>query len=302
MDRPSSRKPGTAVGFAALALAGALWGTPFALAKWIQADLSVGHMILLRFAFASLALVPVVLYERRTVSFHVQRRDVPVFAIAALLGVPVQFIIQFEGLARTTVSHASLMIGMLPVILAVGAVIFAKEHLDRAGVLALAASSIGAALVAVGGRGSTPTDASILGDSLVLISLFGGAAWVLLSQRLMKRGYSPIVTTSIVIISGTMMLAVWMLFTEGLPDLMHLSPRVWISVALMGVTATALTTLLWNWGLARVAASQAGVFVNLEPVVGTILGIALFHDHIAVLGLLGGSLIVASAIAVARRG
>ena len=48
--------------------------------------------------------------------------------VAALVGVPIQFLIQFAGLARTTVSHASLMVGNLPVLLAAGSALFAHER------------------------------------------------------------------------------------------------------------------------------------------------------------------------------
>jgi drug/metabolite transporter (DMT)-like permease len=93
-------------------------------------------------------------------------------------------------------------------------------------------------------------------------------AWILISQWLMKTGrYSPVTASAYVITGGTLMLAVWVVGTEGLPPL-HLSARTWVSVAASGLLATTVTTYLWNWGLARVPASQAGVFLNLEPVVG----------------------------------
>jgi drug/metabolite transporter (DMT)-like permease len=38
-----------------------------------------------------------------------------VFA-ASLLGVPVRYLVQFKGLSLTTVSHASLMVGTLPML------------------------------------------------------------------------------------------------------------------------------------------------------------------------------------------
>jgi len=49
--------------------------------------------------------------------------------ISAFLGVPVQFLLQFHGLARTTVSHASLMVGSMPVLLAAAAALFAASGL-----------------------------------------------------------------------------------------------------------------------------------------------------------------------------
>ena len=288
------------LGFTALALAGALWGTPFAFAKWVQGEISVGHMVLLRFLFASIVLLPVLCREHRRQPIHIARRDISLFVWAALLGVPLQFLLQFGGLARTTISHASLMVGLLPAILAAGAAVFAGERMDRTRWIAVALSTIGAALVAFGGAHVSTQSASFSGDTLVALSLFGGAAWVLLSQRIMQRGYSPVVASAIVVLIGTTLLAVWILFTEGAPAVRALSTHVWVAVIAMGALGTAMTTLLWNWGLSRVDASQAGVFVNLEPVIGTLLGISLFHDHIGALGMLGGALIVGAAVVVAR--
>jgi drug/metabolite transporter (DMT)-like permease len=49
-----------------------------------------------------------------------------------------------------------------------------------------------------------------------------------------------------------------------------------------------------------VPASQAGVFVNLEPVVGAILGVILLHDILGPYALIGGALVIAAAVYVAR--
>src|SRR4051812_41856954 len=106
--------------YAALAIAGCLWGTGFLFGKWALTELSVGQLVLYRFIFASIGFAPVTWMSMRRAETRVDRRDYSVLFIAALIGVPVQFLIQFAGLARTTVSHASLMIGNLPVLLAAG--------------------------------------------------------------------------------------------------------------------------------------------------------------------------------------
>jgi len=69
-----------------------------------------------------------------------------------------------------------------------------------------------------------------------------------------------------------------------------------IAVAEQGLFATATTTVLWNWGLKRVPASQAGIFVNLEPLVGAILGVLLLHEDLGIMALAGGGLIIAGAV------
>jgi drug/metabolite transporter (DMT)-like permease len=74
------------------------------------------------------------------------------------------------------------------------------------------------------------------------------------------------------------------------------SIRAWVAVAEQGLLATASTTVLWNWGLKRVPASQAGIFVNLEPLVGTILGVSLLCEVLGRMAVAGGALIIGGAM------
>jgi drug/metabolite transporter (DMT)-like permease len=98
------------------------------------------------------------------------------------------------------------------------------------------------------------------------------------------------------------MLAVIVLASRGMPPVHAISGRVWLALAASGVLCTASTTLLWNWGIHRVPASRAGVFLNLEPAVGSLLGIKLLGDRLGPLAWLGGALIVAAAITLTTRG
>src|SRR4051812_36536735 len=154
--------------YAALAVAGCLWGTGFLFGKWALTELSVAHMVFYRFAFAAVGFAPATIRGLRRAETRIARRDLPLFLTAALLGVPVQFLIQFAGLARTTVSHASLMVGNLPVLLAAGAAIFAHERVTARRWVALVASTLGASLIAVGAsQGEAGAAASTTGEVLV---------------------------------------------------------------------------------------------------------------------------------------
>src|SRR5258707_12659017 len=105
-------------------------------------------MVLYRFLFACLGMLPVLLLHR--VRFTAS--EFRLLLISAALGVPVQFLIQFHGLAHTTVSHAALMVGSMPVLLAAAAALFAGERLDWIGWLAVLWSSVGGALIVMGGH------------------------------------------------------------------------------------------------------------------------------------------------------
>jgi drug/metabolite transporter (DMT)-like permease len=298
MPNPAQKRPPRrGLGFAACALAGSLWGTGFFFGKIALREMSVSHMVLYRFLFACISLLPIALRHPARLT----AREWQVLLIASALGVPIQFLLQFKGLALTTVSHASLMVGTMPVILAAGATLFAHERLDNLGWLSLAVSTIGAALIVLGGHltltGNGPT---LAGDMLVVLSLVIALGWILLNKQLMEH-HSALVVTAYGLLAGTAMLLPWVLATDGLPPVAHVSLQVWLALAASGILCTTATTLLWNWGMTQVPASQAGVFLNLEPLIGSLLGVFVLGDHLGPDAWVGGALILAAAITLTSR-
>jgi len=304
------------LGYGACFVAGCLWGTGFYFGRLALNEMSVEHMVLYRFLFASLGMLPVALVHRA--SFRLTAGEARLLLLCAALGVPIQFLIQFHGLALTTVSHASLMVGAMPVLLAGAAALFAgerrkEERLDRFGWLAILASTFGAVLIALGGsRGpAAHGEPTLAGDLLVLASLGTALAWILLSKKMMLT-HSPPVVTAYTILSGTAMLAVWILGPLLLnpwlrtkaapPPFTHVSLTAWIALAISGLLCTATTTLLWNWGIHHVPASRAGVFLNIEPALGSLLGVKLLGEHLGPYAWLGGGLILSAALALTTRG
>ncbi len=284
-------RPHRTLGFLACALACALWGSGFFFGKIALTELGVGHMVFYRFFFGALALSPF-LFTHPT---HFTPREWRLLLFSAFLGIPLQFLIQFKGLSLTTVSHASLMIGTMPVILAIGAAVFAHERMDLTGWIAIAVSASGAALIAIGGRHGGHGQASVTGDLLVVLSLVIALFWILLNKHLLQS-HSAIVVTSWVVVSGAAMLAVIVFLTSGLPPVAHISPKVWGALVISGIFCTATTTLCWNWGIARVPASQAGILINMEPLVGSMLGILVLGETLGPSAWVGAALILAAAI------
>ena len=293
------------LGYGACALAGALWGTGFYWGRLALDEMSVANMVLYRFLFASLAMLPVVALRRTRFT----RPEWWLLFLTSVFGVPIQFLLQYHGLARTTVSHASLMVGAMPVLLAASAVMFAGERLDWTGWVALFTSTLGAALVVLGGSHATTGNETptLAGDLLVIASLIVALAWILLSKKLLQSHSAPVVS-GYTILLGTLMLVVWdyapVVFGRRVapPPVAGISPRAWIALAISGVLCTGATTLMWNWGIHHVPASRAGVFLNIEPALGSILGVELLGEKLGPFAWLGGAMIIGAAVVLTTRG
>ena len=285
------------LGFGACALASSFWGCGFFFGKIALSEMGSSHMVLYRFVFCILPLLPLAVLHRPRFS----RREWKLLFLASFLGVPVQFLIQFYALSITTVSHASLMVGTMPVILAVGAVLFTHERLDTIGWSALATSTVGAALIALSGRGAHASGGpSLVGDLLVVLSLTIALFWILLNKRLMD-GHSHVVVTVYGLLLGTAMLVPWVLVRDGWPPVRGVSAGAWWALIGSGVLCTATTTLLWNWGMTQVPASQAGVLLNMEPLIGSLLGVFALGERLGPSAWVGGAMILGAAVTLTTR-
>ncbi len=291
---PSNNK--RALGFAACAMAGSLWGCGFFFGKIAVAEMASEYMVLYRFLFAMVVLLPLLVTHRPKLN----RKEWSILLLASFLGVPLQFLIQFYALSITTVSHASLMVGTMPVILAAGAAFYAHERMDAVGWIALATSTCGAALIALSGGRHATGGATLTGDLLVVLSLMIALFWILINKQLMQRN-SHIVVTAYGLATGTLMLILWVPIRYGMPPIAGVSLKAWLALAASGVLCTATTTLLWNWGMTQVPASQAGVLLNMEPMIGSLLGVLVLGEHLGPTAWVGGAMILTAAITLTTR-
>jgi drug/metabolite transporter (DMT)-like permease len=272
--------------FLALGLAGACWGLGFPLGKVVLRETDAAHLVLLRFAVAAIAALPFVLIRKDTRALF---RSWPVLLSGVLYGVA--FVIQFEGLAQVNVSLAALLIGLMPALVAVCARLLG-EPIGKIAWAGVAAATLGAALIA----GKPEGAGSPLGIALSLASLLVFLAWLFV---LKKAPPSPtaLAIPGVTVIVAALTIVPIALVLDGPPRL-NLSPAAWTATAGQGLLSTLLATAAWQYGSTRVSSAAAGVFINVEPVMGAVLGVALFGERLGwplVAGglmVLGGSFVV----------
>jgi drug/metabolite transporter (DMT)-like permease len=121
-----------------------------------------------------------------------------------------------------------------------------------------------------------------------------------MNKRLMER-HPPAVITVYGVYTGAVMIAAWVLFQDGAPPLHGVPLAAWLASAASGLFCTAGSTLLWNWGIHHVPASRAAVFLNIEPMLGSFLGVELLGDRLGPAAWVGGILILAAAVTLTTR-
>jgi drug/metabolite transporter (DMT)-like permease len=266
--------------YIALSVAGACWGLGLPFGALALRETDAAHMILLRFVVAALAVAPWTLCRpqcRRLLSHPA------VLLAGGCYGAG--FLIEFEGLARTSVSIAALMVGLMPALIAVSAAIGG----ERVGLVSWVGVG-GATLVA----GKPGAGGSVLGVLLCLLSLPAFLAWLYAAKRA-PAGASPVDVSCAAIVVAAVALVVLVTALHGPPNL-HLSFLAWGGIVGQALPCTIGATIAWQLGARRVASAAAGVFINLEPMIGSAIGVALFHDQPTLATVIGGGLILAGSL------
>jgi len=250
--------------FMALTAAGLIWGLTVPLSKLALDWLDPLWLSVLRFSLAAPLLALLARSELR----RAVRGSVIVWGIVlygAVMGV------QNLGLDRTSVSHGALILGAVPALVALVAVVLGR---GRAGARAWGGFSL--ALVGVGLVSGAGGQTSLLGDAFVLASAML-TALVIVAQADVLRGRDPVAVTAVQMAAGALVSLPLALSLEGLPGPPPAAAPVW-GFAVLVVVGSLLPFTLYAYGQTRVVPEVAGAFINLEPLVGAVLGALAFHD------------------------
>ena len=269
---------------AALAAAGVAWGTSVPLSKAALAWLPPGWLVVARFGLAAAVLLATV---DRAALRAALRWQVLAWGAAGLGG---SVLIQNVGLARTSVTHAALLVGAGPVLVAV---IAAAWHHTVARPVAWAgfAISLGGVAVVAAGRGG---GASGVGDAMVLMSVLIVATMTVAQRRLLK-GQNPAAITAVQFLGAALAALPVAACTEGAPPVPPAGGACVLAIlAVAGLTAvgTLAPFTLFAYGQHQVPTEVAGAFLNLEPLVGALVGVAAFGDPAGPRLLAGGAAIL----------
>lgn len=273
--------------FTALGAAGVLWGLTVPLSKLALAWLSPAWLTSARFAIAAAVL-------GWTARRHLRRALTPGVLGSGAVGFGGVVMLQNAGIERTSVSAAAVVIGTVPVLVAVlAAATGANSTSDRwvGNVLALVGVSL---LAGIGGGGT------ILGDGLVFSSSVLSAALVVVQPRLLADRDAAAVTA--VQFAAAALVALPIAMATGGAPRTSLSATAGASFLALALAGTVLPFWLFAAGQSRVRPEVAGAYLNLEPLVGAAVGWVGFGDRAGPLQIIGVVTVLAGIALSTRSG
>lgn len=269
-------------GYAAITIL--FWSLAYVLTRLALRYFTVFPLGLLRYAVASAALLPVVVFGRLRPPAV---RDWPWFLMAGAAGFALYMLAFNLGSKTVSASTSSVMIATTPILTALLARFLLGERLTGAqyGAIGVAFSGV-VVLLAMQGRFTVGGGLMYLFAAALLLAVYN------LVQRRLTRAYAPLQATAYSIFAGTLMLCVFL--PDALSELRGAPAEPLVCVLLLGVLCSAAAYCAWGKALSLAEnASSVSNYMFVTPFVTTLLGLWLAAEPLELSTLIGGLLIIA---------
>ena len=304
IETSSGRAPGRAIIGASIALVIGIWTLNFIAAKIGLKALPALTLATFRVVLAGVVMLPCYLICSRLPAFSEAARnslrvftlrDIWTFLYMGFFGVTVNQVCFTAGLRYTSVSHASVIVGMGPIYTLIFAVLLKLETATwrKAAGMAIAISGIA---VLASENGISAHSPSILGDAITMTGSIGFALYMVLGKRLGGR-FDPLTMTAFSHFAGALIV---------LPVGIHRAVALgaaqnwravawtgWAAILYMAIFSSAVAYVIYFWLLRYLEASQLSAFTYLLPVLATLLGIIWLGERGSWLQLTGGLIALA---------
>lgn len=275
-----------------LLLANAMYGTSYVATRVVLQDVGPATLALARLAIGALVLVPLAL-ARLPAGDGLSRGDHWKVFWMGLFGFAGAFAFGNWGIAHSTATNAALLITVEPVALILLSPLVLGEHLSRGEKVGAALTLVGATLVVVNGipGWSVAVVPHWRGDILLVLSGLSYAVYSLIGRGVLARHAAlPVTAWSILWGLGAMAPLTALEWSDGQRPAW--TPAALWGTAYLALVVTALGYLVWNYALERVEAPRLALFINVQPVVGALLGVWWLREPLTAFTVAGGALVL----------
>jgi drug/metabolite transporter (DMT)-like permease len=215
-------------------------------------------------------------------------------ALAALTGVLGHHFFLAIGLTKTTASNAGLILGLVPLMTSIFAMLFLGDRLTMLKFLGIILGLSGVSFIVLNGNN---LGAVSIGDISIFMAVVTQAISFISIKQLTATVDSRLLTGWMLVVGSSFLFTVSLVMEpEGTSTLGNGSPVVWGVFLLSAVLATGVGHLIYNNAIHHLGAGETAIFNNFTPFFSLIGAYLFLGEDITYFQLLGFVSIVAGVI------
>lgn len=285
----ASRAPSRGYLYFLLFLMVFFWSLNFVIVKIALREIPPVLLAAIRAALAAILLLGIFTAgRRRRHTAPWTMREVLLLITLGIAGVALNQGFFAVGLNRTSVAHAAIIVGLTPVQVLLLATLSGQERLTLPKLTGLGVALLGVAFLQLS---RDPSGApSLTGDLCILMSGFAFAVYTVGGKNVTMRHDS--VTMNLFAFGGSALAMSPVIFAAHF-NFAAVSTAVWMSVAYIAIFPSVVSYLIYSYALTHMEASRTSAASYLQPLLATLLAIALLDEHLTTSIIIGGSMVLA---------
>lgn len=272
---PAARPAGFTSTDAMLAVMVLIWGVNFIVLKAALTEIAPLALNALRFGAAAACVTLIAMVRGAPAP---PREAVARLALLGFLGNTIYQLGFIEGIARTRVGNAALLMAAVPVQTAVASHLIGHERLRGRDVIGLLLSTAGIAAIVLGGGKAVGFGSTLAGDLMILGSTVCWTFYTIGTKPLADR-YGAITVTAWTMGFGAVPLVLLAVPAITAQAWGPVSLKAWSGVAFSALGALVVAYLIWNIGLRRLGAARTAIYSNFTPVVAMLAAWAILGER-----------------------
>jgi drug/metabolite transporter (DMT)-like permease len=258
-------------------------------AKAVSSDINAVVLTCLRSSVATAALL--VIFFAKEKRIRVLREDYAMLAWLSFLCIPVNQFLFLYGIRFTPAANGALLYATTPSFVLVLSSVLLKETITRRKLVGVAIAFIGV-LVVVFERGVDLSAGYVWGNFILLLAVIAWALYTIQGKKLIVK-YGAFHISALSMIGGTLMFLPLGLFGLAGFDFGTMTSLHWQGIVYLALGTSILGYFLWMYAIGKIDTTKVAVFSNAQPIVTTILSVALLHQSFSIPFIVGGCITIA---------
>lgn len=261
-----------------------IWGSTFVSSKvLLNAGLMPADIFFYRFFMAYFIMLSV--SHKKMLADNL--KDELTFLGLGLMGGSIYFLTENMALSYSTSANVSILVCTTPIITAcVLAIFYKNERMKLRQIIGSIIAFLGVTLIVLNGQ--LILHLNPLGDVLALSAATTWAFYSLFMKRVMGR-YKPEFITRKIFFYGVLTILPYFAIVQPLDTATSLlfKPYVLGNLIFLGVIASSLAYLMWNWALKEIGTVRASNLLYTQTLVTMALGSIVLGERITIMAISG---------------
>jgi drug/metabolite transporter (DMT)-like permease len=267
--------------------AATLWGGTFIAGRIVSQGIDPYSAAFFQFAIASICLLALTRHVKGTLPAPRKHQYIPLILLG-LSGIVCYTIFFFKGLELIEAGRASVIVAQNPIFIALLSAYFFKERLTFTKIFAVCLSVCGASVVITDGHLSEFFYGEFGAGELYIFGCVASRVTYSLLGKAVMTALSPITSVTYSVLIGTIILFFPAFAHGAFRQCLSYSFVQWMGLLYFGLFGTVVAFLWFYQGIQHIGPMKSGMFLNIVPISGILLGFFLLNEPLTASLFIGG--------------